>query len=152
MDAHKKMNEKDYIEQRVEEQLAWFEKKSGLNQARYKRLRLVAIVLSALIPLLVGFISDDLDWLKIATGAAGVLIAIAEGLLSLYKYQENWIQYRSTAEALKRESFFYKTSSGEYRKAKDPFPLFVERIEAIIEGDTRNWQQYISKDDSSSVV
>ncbi|MCB0586596.1 MAG: DUF4231 domain-containing protein [Phaeodactylibacter sp.] len=63
------------------------------------------------------------------------------------KYQENWIQYRTTAEALKRETYLYKTGAAEYRQEKATFPLFVQRIEAIIEGDTSNWKQYISREE-----
>ncbi|MCB0548795.1 MAG: DUF4231 domain-containing protein [Phaeodactylibacter sp.] len=146
------LEEQAYMQQRVENQLKWFEEKSAWNQDRYKRLRMIAITFSALIPLLVGFIQENTMLLKILAGLAGVAIAIAEGWLSLYKYQENWIQYRATAEALKRETFLYKTGAAEYRNEKAPYPLFVERIEAIIKGDTQNWQQYISKNDSPTAA
>lgn len=147
MASHNQLDEQAYLSQRVEDQLAWFEKKSASNQLRYKQLRMAVIFFSALIPLMVGFIEEGRLWLKVAAGAAGVAIAVAEGWLSLYKYQENWIQYRATAEALKQEIFFYKTGTGEYREEKKPFPVFVERIEAIIAGDIHNWKQYISKDE-----
>lgn len=149
MDTHQQLDEQDYLKQRVKDQLDWFERKSAWNQKWYKRLKLAVIVFSVSIPLLVGFVEADMDWLKIGIGILGIIIAGIEGALSLYKFQDNWIQYRATAEALKRETYFYKTNSGEYRQAQAPFPLFVERIEAIIEGDTSNWQQYISKDECS---
>ena len=148
MATQNQLDEQAYLEQRVEDQLNWFERKCAWNQKRYKRLKLVIIISSAAIPLMVGFIQNDnmMIWLKILTGATGVIIAVAEGVSSLYKYQDNWIQYRATAEALKRECFLYKTGAGEYRQEKDPFPLFVERIEAIIDNDTSNWQQYVQKE------
>lgn len=151
MATRTQLGEQEYLKQRVEGQLAWFEKKSAWNQKRYKRLRLAVIVLSVLIPLLVAFIKEDpMISLQVAAGLAGVCIAVAEGWLSLYKFQENWIQYRATAEALKQETFLYKTGAGEYRQAENTFLLFVERIEAIIEGDTHNWKQYISRDEGAS--
>ena len=119
MDTHQQLDEKDYLKQRVEDQLDWFERKSAWNQKWYKRLKLAVIVFSVSIPLLVGFVEGDMDWLKIVIGVLGVIIAGIEGALSLYKFQDNWIQYRATAEALKRES---RVIQYIFRAVKAPAP------------------------------
>lgn len=51
---------------------------------------------------------------------AGVVIVVAEGLQQLLHTHENWIRYRSTAEALRRESF-----------------AFASRLNGYANGDTR---------------
>jgi hypothetical protein len=43
----------------------------------------------------------------IVTAGLGVLITVLEGLLHLNQYQQNWINYRSTCEALKHEKYIY---------------------------------------------
>ncbi len=39
--------------------------------------------------------------------AIGALVAVIEGAQQLYKFQENWISYRSTCEALRHERYLY---------------------------------------------
>lgn len=46
------MNEEQYIVERVEEQICWYDKKSLWNQKWYKILRSVEITVSISIPLL----------------------------------------------------------------------------------------------------
>jgi len=44
------MGEQEYFEQRLDDQINWYDKKSVFNQQRYKQLRTAEIVLSLLIP------------------------------------------------------------------------------------------------------
>jgi hypothetical protein len=74
---------------------------------------LIEIVAATLIPLLAGYI-DAAPVLKYIIGSLGVIITILEGLSSLNKYQENWIQYRVMAEALTKERFLFLTQSRPY--------------------------------------
>ena len=75
----------------------------------------MVILLSVSIPLLVTFI-DLHSYFKYIIAAVGVLIAAMEGVLSLYDYQNSWISYRQTLEALKREKFFFATKSSIYKR------------------------------------
>jgi len=146
------MSEQEYLDKRVQNQLEWFETKSAWNQKRYKRLKILTLALSVLIPFLVGFINENREWPKIIVGLAGVLIAIAEGLLSVNKYQDNWLQYRASAEAIKREQHLYVTKTSIYGASENPFTTFVEEIEKILSKDVTEWKKYIAKDDVKSNV
>jgi hypothetical protein len=94
------MDQEKYLTERVDDQIEWLSKKSGFNQARYKRLRVLQLLCSASIPFLVATITDDTGPLKWIAGGLGVVVTIAEGLQALYKYHELWLQYRATSEAL----------------------------------------------------
>ncbi|NJK83661.1 MAG: DUF4231 domain-containing protein [Saprospiraceae bacterium] len=113
----------------------------------YKRSRTVIILLSVSIPFATGFIKDT-DFglvIKILVGVAGVIIALLEGLTSLHKHQENWVQYRTYAETLKQEKLLYLTKAGKYFDAEDPFHQFVNNIESILSKENQVWSQYITK-------
>jgi hypothetical protein len=53
------MTEDEYVESRLHDQIAWYNKKSAFNQNRYKTLRVVEILLATSVPFLTGFISDS---------------------------------------------------------------------------------------------
>ena len=49
------IGEAEYLEQRLDDQINWYSKKSSANQAAYKRLRLVEIIAAAAIPYIAYF-------------------------------------------------------------------------------------------------
>ena len=71
-------------------------------------------------------------------GSLGMLIAIAAATGSLFKYHENWIQYRATSEALKHEKFLFRGGSAPY-DGNDAFPVLVQRVEQLISKENSNW-------------
>ena len=133
------MDEQTYLKNRVEEQFNYLDKSASLNQWRYKALRSLSLVASVLIPLLSGFLEKGGLVLTIVIGGLGALVAIAQGLLSLNRYHENWTQYRVTAEALKRERLLYENRSSYYGQAAEPYRLFVENIETLLSGENTKW-------------
>jgi hypothetical protein len=56
------------------------------------------------------------------------------GILQLKKYHENWIMYRSTEEALKKEKYTFEQNAGDYTGLGDEEQKkrLVENVEAII--------------------
>ena len=129
------MNEEEYIEQRVEDQILWYDKKSKNNQKLYKWIKFIEIFLSALLAFLAVVLPENL--IKYVSVFIGFILVILAGIASLNKLQENWIQYRTTAEVLKQEKYLYLTKSGPYSEGKK-FELFVERIENTISKEEFN--------------
>ena len=132
------MNEQDYVQTRIDDQIDWYEKKSAFNKTRYQTLKLIVIVLSVSIPLMTGLISDDTFWLKVSVGISGVIIAMIEGIQSLYKFHENWLLYRNASEFLNREKLFYTTRSGPYA-AEASLQKLVERVESFTSEENKSW-------------
>jgi hypothetical protein len=138
------MTESEYLEKRLEDQIRWYSTKSQWNQKLYKRLRIVEITAACMIPFFVGYIDKPDDLFKVLTGLLGVTVAIVSGIVALFKFQENWIEYRTTSESLKHEKYLYLTNSEPY-DVDDKFPLLVERLESFISKENTRWSQYIKR-------
>jgi hypothetical protein len=146
------MNDQNYLAERVDDQFTWLNENSNRHKKKFTRLRTIILVTAALIPLLSGFISDAPFWgpaMKWAVGLGGVIVAVSQGLLSLNKHQELWMQYRTTAEALKREKSLYLARVGAYADPERAFEQFVVQIEAILANENQHWLENWKDDDGS---
>lgn len=137
----------EYLAERVEDQISWYDQKSGWNQRWFKRLRVIEIVSAAMIPFLTA-LPDSLN-MKYVIGATGVIITIVAGILALYQFQERWIDYRATCESLKKERFLYLTRTEPYSEG-NVFSVFVQRIEALTSKENTGWAQSLVKPDSGN--
>lgn len=131
------MTEEEYLKERLDDQLEWYDKKSQYSQKLFKRLRLLEIIAAALIPFLSGM-SEKITHYQWLVGGLGVLIAVSAATSSLFKYHENWIEYRTTAEQLKHEKYSYLTSTKPYDN-DDRFSVLVQRIEGLISKENSSW-------------
>jgi hypothetical protein len=126
----------DPIMQRLEEQIAWYDKKSIQNQRVYKRIKIIEILAAAFIPLIAAL---SIPHTAIITGCLGVLITVLEGLIHLNQYQQNWTSYRSTCEALKHEKYVYIAKASPYAGVADCYALLAERIESLVSQEHAKW-------------
>ncbi len=133
----------DYMAKRVDDQIVWYSKESGQAQRTWKRLRLAEVLAAALIPFAAAYAQQSVA-AQIAVGLLGVFVAIVTGALGVYKFQENWLLYRGTAEALKREKFLVLTGVAPYN-GEHPETEFVARVEAILGKEGEAWQQATAK-------
>ena len=159
-----------YIEERVIGQKDYYSGKSATMQKRYKMWQIIKIVCALLIPIIT--VIDATLKSQAAEAAAegatacaecdynglifpviiailGGIVVLVEGIQKLYDYKDLWRKYRVTAEALKRESWYYNTGSGPYKNENEPFNLLVERCEALISDENTAWETTIEKDDES---
>lgn len=144
------MTEDEYLIERLEDQINWYDKKSQFNQLWFKRLRMTEIICASLIPLLSG-LSSSINYSEWIIGTLGVAIAIAAASSGIYKFQENWIQYRTSSETLKHEKYLYITTSTPYT-GEGKFEMLVTRIESLISKENSNWSRYIKKEDAKENV
>ena len=145
------MNEAEYLESRLEDQIKWYGKKSAANKMWYRRCQFTLLLLATLVTLSAAFQPEDFPWINMTTAILGALIALISGVLGLYKFQENWTAYRTTAESLKHEKYLYLTKSEPYN-AENPFKLFVFRIENLISEENSKWMQYMNKEAENGTV
>ena len=121
--------------ERLEDQIKWYEDKSGYNQQMFKWLKTTTIVAAVAIPLCAGLGAQY----AIITGVLGALIALIEGIQQLNQYQQNWITYRSTCEALKHEKYLFLANAGPYAAAETPKTLLAERVESLVSQEHAKW-------------
>lgn len=143
------MTPEEYISDRLQDQIDWYDAKSAQNQKKFKRFRKIEIFTAALIPLLSGIAASKIDTqgidinllLLIIIGISGVVITIVSSIITLQKFQENWIEYRTICETLKKEKYSYQTGIKPYNK-ENSFQILVQRIESIISKENTNWANY----------
>ena len=119
---------------RLEDQIAWYDKKSSYNQRRFKILKISQIIAGALIPF-----ASSVGAPAAVAGGLGVLIVIFEGLQSLSQHQQSWISYRSTCQKLTQEKYLWLAKAGPYESAPNPDAVMAERIEALMSSEITSW-------------
>jgi hypothetical protein len=123
---------------RLNDQLGWYDNKSGVNQKRYKQIQAAQIILATSIPVfsLIGDASGR--WITAILGAS---VAILAGLQQLGNYNDLWTTYRATAEQLNHEKFLFLAYSGPYRslKEEEALRLLAERVEERVSTEHAKW-------------
>jgi hypothetical protein len=119
--------------ERLEDQIDWYDRKSQDSQRWYKRWKLLELAVAATLPVVAALQSPV--WV---TGGLAAVIVVLEGAQHLYQFQEHWITYRSTAEALKHERYLYLAQAGPYVGDDRPRQL-AERIEGLVSQEHAKW-------------
>jgi hypothetical protein len=149
----------DYMQERVDGQIAYFNRKSSNSQSQYKKINRIEFYLASSIPVLVslstmeiakkavfGHIQDaevNLDLIfQIIAAIAGIVMAILNKLMDLENYLDLWKTNRANCEAIEHERYMFLTRTGDY-DAPEPtaFAKFVDKIESIINNDVQKWKQ-----------
>jgi hypothetical protein len=120
----------------LEDQIDWYDRKSRWNQRWFRGLKVVQIIAGALIAFFAPFREG---FLRYITGILGVVVVILESIQGLYQFQHFWIQYRATAEELKREKYLWLAKAGPYATAEYPETLLAERVEALLSREQTGW-------------
>lgn len=140
----------DYVKSRLDNQIEWYSRKSSMNQRMYKRLQLITIIFSSAIPFLTAYTSD-IPYVKIFVGIIGVSIAAITAVNGLYKYQENWLAYRTTSESLKHQKYLYLTGTEPYQE-DDAFNMLVHNVEMLISKENSTWSKQMDQKKQANTV
>jgi hypothetical protein len=130
----------EYLENRYRDQVTWYDKKSVFNEKCFRRIQWGTIILSAVTPVSIaitfGTSNDYAKWIPIITS---FLVAVFASSQKAFKFEENWINYRTTCETLKKEIHLYEAGVGEYSTTEDREALFVQRVEGLISRENTLW-------------
>lgn len=132
---------RDYIQERIMEQMRWYSAKSADFKKRYHRLTMISVMLSASIPIITIFADGSLAT-KAIVAALGSAVTAISAYLSLKKYADLWRIYRNTRESLLRtlHAYFYDAgifASVDIQSKKDV--LFVEACEETLSNESNQW-------------
>jgi Protein of unknown function (DUF4231) len=146
------IEQKHATQQRLDDQIGWYDRKSQTAQRRYKTLKLAQVIIAALIPLVSAFPIPAAEF-KWVTAVLGLLVLTIEAVQQLNQDQQNWTAYRSTCEALKHEKYLYLAGAGPYsntESAEKRLALVANRIEGLISQEHAKWvsaqQQAMARD------
>ena len=123
---------------RLEDQIAWFDRKSSYHQAWYRRLKVLSVAAAALVPLASGF-----EGYAPLAGVLGVAVVVVEGIQHINQHHENWIRYRATCEGLRHEKYLYLAGAGHYEGQSDEeaFRHLAARVESVLSQESDAWLQ-----------
>ena len=139
-----------YIKSRFEDQLQWYSKRASADKRAYQIYQTGIGVLSAIVTVTVGIglhYRDNVAW-PIASLIASATVALLTGLQKTFRFRENWVEYRTTAEDLKKERHYHILRCGDYARHESPDQLFVERVEAMISQQNTRWNVATLKSES----
>jgi hypothetical protein len=143
------MNQDEYIKERLDGQIKWYDKKSSENQNWYKGLQILLVLSGITIPFLSGFVTTESITLKIIVGALGLIIVAISAVNGIFKFQENWITFRTTCESLKHEKYLFLAKAEPY-DIDDPYHFLAKRVEALISKENTKWANYIRKTENKT--
>ena len=123
----------EYIKERYEPQVRWYDKKSIMHKRLTYLFQIPIITLAAITPIFAALEFKELTIISSACVAAGL------GVLKFCKFEDIWHNYRTTCETLKKEMIHYKMQTDVYNTEDEPEKLFVERVESIISKENIKW-------------
>lgn len=138
-----------YLQERYDYQIGWYDRKSEWNHKAYQIFQWVMIILASMTPVLI-LIGEE--WSKWFSAGVAVLVAIAAGGLKAFKYEENWINYRTTCETLRKEINYFNAGIKGYnqKNSAEKYSHFVDRIESLISRENTLWITAVEKENTST--
>lgn len=149
------MSDIDFIKERVDDQIAYYNSKSSFNQKRFKKIKRWEIIISSLIPVIISLsamgvfqevkFGESKSWgldtiLLVIAALGGVVQVIFNKFIDLEEHYKLWKEYRLNCEALQNERILYLTRTEPYDE-DDAYPLFVEKINSILNNEQQKWRQ-----------
>lgn len=129
-----------YLRSRYLEYLRWLEDGAAANLVLYYSLRIPAMVIAAIVPALVALNPGSVG--RAITVVLSVVVAAATAVEHFLNSGHRWRHYRGTAELMKSEAWLYLDLAGSYAQygtLADAFPSFVERAEALMRSEVREY-------------
>ncbi|HYR91439.1 MAG TPA: DUF4231 domain-containing protein [Terriglobia bacterium] len=122
---------KKYLDEDFQAAVDFYDRRATRSKRWYRSMSVYLIVVSATLTPIVALAPQDTNWRVISTILAATIV-VATGLLAHLKCHENWLSYRASWDALKRERRLFEAGVAEYVNATDRAAMFVERVEAIL--------------------
>ena len=150
--------QRKFLNSRWLDQVLWMEKKANVSRDRHYRLRLSAIILGVIVPILIGINVDPerkILWQtkqSITIGLSAV-VAVSAAVEEFFHYGERWYHYRRTVESLKTYGWQFSQLSGQYVKYpshREAFMSFANQGEEIIQQDVEVYVTQVARTDDEA--
>jgi len=126
-----------YLNDRYQTLLAFYDTRAQQNKLGHRACSVFIIGMSGILAPLIGTGALLKHAMLGAFMSASVVIATA--ITSHFQFNENWLGYRRTWDALKRELFLRDARVGDYANTSDRNVLFVQRVEAVASDEGAEW-------------
>ena len=114
-----------------------------MEQRRFYTAKVATLLAGAAIPVANLWVAEDPFWTGVFSAVLGGVVVVAASVGKLFKFHENWLQYRTLVEALEREKELYSVGAGDYAELDEAGRnrLLVERVESILASTTSQFVQ-----------
>ncbi len=126
-----------YVDTRFKKLIGYYDQRSQQNKRWHRVCSVLVIGISGtLAPLIsTGVLLNH----KITGGLLSASIVVVTAIAAHFQFNENWLAYRATWDALQREPHLRDARIGEYADAADRNSLFVQRVEAMVSEQGSEW-------------
>lgn len=136
--------EKNYIEQRLINQIIWYDNSAIKKQEKYKCLTITSIILTSIIPILslfTGFKCGIIATILITVFSTSSSIILS--VVNLCEYHKLWVEYRSTCEILKSilHRYFMKANEFHSSNNEENLNLLISLCEEYMTKEFQTWTQ-----------
>ncbi len=129
-----------YMNERVDDQISYFDINAIRNQKTYRRIKLTAISCNVLTTMVIALAFTVPEDYKVFMGIIALILSTI--VLATYQLEEfqnygaKWEKFRLVSEQLKSEKYRYLNRTGSYSDEDDTSnkKQFVETVESIIRG------------------
>jgi hypothetical protein len=132
-----KLTPEEYVAERLNPEIVYYNKSATAAKKKYLQMRALTVIGGALVPVLVNV---DLPYVDILTTTISLVVVLFVSLETVYRYREQWTNYRTAEQHLRNEYFEFTTKSGSYTGLDEmtAFTLFVNHIEGDIEAENNS--------------
>ena len=133
----------EVVKERLNYLFKWYTRKAEENKWRYNLYRTVSYALPCMITLVsIYSFLFKVNWVSIISATISVVLTFVSHRADHYRYYENWVRYRNTAEQLKRQTELFLNRCEPYDNKKDGEneKLLASNIEAIAAEELSSWE------------
>jgi hypothetical protein len=128
----------EYISKKVVPQQRWFDRKA--TRAKFLHYSLLGISMVATTFII---LANSIH-LPILSSTLALIATMATGATGLLKFQENWIRYRSAANALEHSRLKYEIGAPPFN-GPDRHGLIIQEAEKVFVEEQSQWAAKISE-------
>jgi hypothetical protein len=139
-------NIQNYIKERLEFKINLYFKLAQQNLFYFRLFSVVAIISSALIPVVLNLDFINSNAVPLIASLLSVLVIICLGIESLFGFRQQYRNYKNSEDLLRREKYLFENQAGPYSNdGETNNKLLVERVEALILKEREDTSQKITE-------
>jgi Protein of unknown function (DUF4231) len=128
----------EYIQRRLEPQEKWHGERARRSKCLFYATEVATLLAGAAIPVVNLWVVKDAYLAGVLSAILGGAVVVVVAIGKLFKFHENWLQYRTLVETLEREKQLYLAGAADYATIDKAGRerLLVERIENLLASTT----------------
>lgn len=121
----------------VEREIDWYSKSATRSMIWHRVWKVAELLCAAVIPVLA--VVGESRSIRLTTAAFGAFVVFSGSLQSLFRWNEKWLLWRSTAGKLMREKRLYIAGVKDYVQKETRDARLAEKMDEIIANESDAW-------------